>query len=316
MKAMRFESFGGPDVLRLDELPTPRPGPREVLVCIEAASVTPGDCKLRAGLLQKMFPVTLPCIPGRDGAGVVVAAGAEVDYAQAGDPVCFVADRTVQGSYATHIVRDAESVVPLPHTLSFAQGAALMHAGTCAWIALVDTARLRSGQKLLVHGGAGAIGAMAVQLGKHLGAYVATTCSARNAAYARSLGAHEVIDYDSQDFRATPMRYDVVLDLVGGEVHARSYKVLAKDGALVWLIAQPIVDRSAEFGVRTLQAHIIDDPQANLAVTRLAAEGALKPQVSRVMPLTQAAEAHRMLEARRNSRGRIVLQTALKNPPL
>jgi 2-desacetyl-2-hydroxyethyl bacteriochlorophyllide A dehydrogenase len=316
MKAMRFERFGGPEVLRLDELPTPRPGPGEVLLSIEAASVTPGDCKLRAGWLQKMFPVALPCIPGRDGAGVVVAAGDEVDYARPGDPVCFVADRTVQGSYATHIVRDAESVVPLPQNLSFVEGAALMHAGTCAWIALVDTAELRNGQKLLVHGGAGAIGGMAVQLGKHLGAYVATTCSARNAAYARSLGADEVIDYDARDFSATPMRYDVVLDLVGGEVHARSYKVLAKDGALVWLIAQPIVDRSAEFGVRTLQAHIIDDPQANLAVTRLAAQGALKPQVSRVMPLAQAAQAHRMLEARRNSRGRIVLQTALNNPPL
>ena len=309
MKAIRFDRFGGPEVLRLDELATPAPGPRQVLIGVEAASVTPGDWKLRSGFLQKMFPVSLPCIPGRDGAGRVVAAGAEVDYAKAGDAVCFVADRTVQGSYATHIVRDEENVVALPESLSFAQGAALMHAGTCAWIALVDTAKLRRGQRLLVHAGAGAIGGMAVQLGKHLGAQVAATCSSRNAAYAKSLGADLVIAYDREDFAQRCEGCDVVLDLVGGEVHERSYRVLAKGGALVWLIARPFVDRSAEFGVRTLQAHIVDDPRANAAVVRLAGEGALKPQVSRVMPLAEAAQAHRLLEANRNSRGRIVLET-------
>jgi NADPH:quinone reductase-like Zn-dependent oxidoreductase len=183
-----------------------------------------------------------------------------------------------------------------------------MHAGTCAWIALVDTAELRRGQKLLVHAGAGAIGGMAVQLGKHLGAYVATTCSSRNSAYATTLGADLVIEYDREDFAQKCADYDVVLDLVGGEVHERSYRVLSNGGTLVWLIARPFRDLSAKFGVRTLQAHIIDAPEVNSAVVRLAGEGALKPQISRVMPLAEAAEAHRLLEANRNSRGRIVLE--------
>ncbi len=306
---MRFSSFGPPAVLKLEEVSTPAPGPAQVLVAIEAASVTPGDTKLRAGLLQEIFPVALPCIPGRDGAGRIAAAGPGVDYASIGEPVCFVADRTVQGSYATHIVRDAHSVVRLPAALSFAEGAALMHAGTCAWIALVDTAGLQRRQKLLVHGGSGAIGGMAVQIARHLGARVAATCSARNADHVGSLGADEVIAYDRENFWDGRRDFDVVLDLVGGETHERSYPLLRKGGTLVWLIAEPFTDRSAQFGVRTVQALIMDTPRVNAAVVELAGSGAIKALVTRVMPLAQAAEAHRMVESGRASRGRIVLDT-------
>ncbi|MSQ70156.1 MAG: NADP-dependent oxidoreductase [Betaproteobacteria bacterium] len=308
MKAIRFASFGGPEVLRLEEVAAPAPpGPHEVLIAIEAACVTPGDWKLRAGQLQTMFPVSLPCIPGRDGAGRITAIGKAVDYAQPGDAVCFVAERTVQGSYAESIVRDAASIVALPPRLSFAEGAALMHAGTCAWIALVDTAHIARGQKILIHAGAGAIGGMAIQIAKHIGAYVATICSARNAPYARGLGADLVIEYDREDFAEKLLGYDVVLDLVGGEAHEQSYRVLNKGGVMVWLIARPIVDRSAEYGVRTLQAHIQDDPRALAGVIDLARRGVLKPQVSRIMPLSAAADAQRRVQAGDNSRGRIVL---------
>jgi NADPH:quinone reductase-like Zn-dependent oxidoreductase len=309
MNCMRFSRFGPPEVLKLHEVPTPLPGPDEIVVAIEAASVTPGDAKLRAGLLQEFFPVSLPCIPGRDGAGRVAALGSAVDYARRGEPVCFVAERTVQGSYATHIVRDARSVVALPDRLSFAEGAALMHAGTCAWIALVENAGLERGQKLLVHGGSGAIGGMAVQLAKHLGARVSATCSARNTDYVRSLGADEVIAHDREAFWERRGGFDIVLDLVGGETHERSYPLLRKGGTLVWLIAQPFEDRSAEFAVRTLQARIVGNPRANAAVVALAGKGAIKAQVSRCMPLREAAEAHRMVESGRASRGRIVLDT-------
>jgi len=308
VKAIQFSRFGPPAVLKLEEVPTPVPGTGEVLVAIEAASVTPGDAKLRAGLLQSIFPVSLPCMPGRDGAGRIAAAGREVDYARVGDAVCFVAERTVQGSYATHIVRDAHSIVPLPAKLSFAEGAALMHAGTCAWIALVDTARLQPGQRLLVHGGSGAIGGMAVQIARHLGAHVAATCSARNADHVRSLGADEVIPYDRENFWEGRRDFDVVLDLVGGETHERSYPLLRKGGTLVWLIAKPFTDRSAQFGVRTVQAHIVDSPRVNAAVVELAGSGAIKALVSRVMPLAQAAQAHHLVESGQASRGRIVLE--------
>jgi len=307
MKAIRFARFGGPDVLTLDEIAATLPGSREVVIDIEAASVTPGDWKLREGHLQQIFPVRLPCIPGRDGAGSVAAVGDQVDYARVGDAVCFTAERTVQGSYAEQIVRDAAGVVPLPPGLSFAEGAALMHAGTCAWIALVRFAGLQPGQKILIHAAAGAIGGMAVQLAKHLGAAVAATCSARNSEYVRGLGADLVLEYDREDFARGLRDCDVVLDLVGGDVHRRSYPVLKEGGSLVWLIAQPVEDCSARYGVRFVQAHIHDDPQALAAVIDLARRSVLKPQVSRLMPLAEAAQAHRLVQGNANSRGRVIL---------
>jgi 2-desacetyl-2-hydroxyethyl bacteriochlorophyllide A dehydrogenase len=307
VKAIRFAQFGSPEVLKLEEAPTPVPGPREVLVAVQAASVTPGDTKLRAGQLQKLFPVSFPCIPGRDGAGRIVALGVQADYAKVGDAVCFVADRTRQGSYATHIARDAESVVPLPPGVAFAEGAALMHAATCAWIALVDTAGLQAGQRVLVLGGSGAIGGMAVQIACHLGARVVATCAARNIEYVRALGAEEAFAYDQGAMPSANQAFDLVLDLVGGDAHERSYPLLRKGGKLVWLIAKPFTDRSAQYGVQTLQARIVDSPRVNAIVVGLAAKAAIKPQVSRVMPLSEAAQAHRMVEAGRASRGRIVL---------
>jgi NADPH:quinone reductase-like Zn-dependent oxidoreductase len=290
------------------ERPLPVPGPGEVLIEIAAASVTPGDSKLRAGLLQTIFPVSLPCIPGRDGAGRVVALGAGVDYVTVGDRVCFVAERTVQGSYATHIVRDADSMVGMPDKLSFREGAALMHAATCAWMALAETGKAQAGQRLLVHGGSGAIGGMAIQLGRHLGAWVAATCHSRNRDYVLGLGAHEAFAYDRDEGWDRLSEIDLVLDLVGGSLHERSYPVLRPGGILVWLIASPFRDLSKQYGVRTVQARIVDKPEVNAAVMALAGQGALRAQVSLVLPLAQAAEAHRLIEAGQNSRGRIILE--------
>lgn len=307
MKAMQFAEFGGPEVLRLEEIPSPRPGPHEVLIDIEAASVTPGDWKLRAGHLRHFFTVALPCVPGRDGAGIVAAVGDQVDYARVGEAVCFVADRTKQGSYADRIVRDAGSIVPLPPNLSFSEGAALTHAGTFAWTALTRFARLKPGERVLVHAGAGAIGGVAVQLARHFGAEVFATCSGRNVDYVRELGAGVVIPYDRDDFTTRVRGCDVVLDLVGGEVHRRSYEILKPGGRLVWLQAAPIEDLSVKFGVQTIAAGYHDDTDSLASVMDLAASGVLKPQVSRVMPLDQAAEAHRLMEDSRNSRGRMVL---------
>ncbi len=306
MKAIRFSRYGGPDVLELVELPDPQPGPDEVLIDIEAATAIPGDWKLRAGLLQAHFKVTLPKIPGRDGAGTVRKVGANVRYARPGDAVCFATQHIENGSYAECVVRNAGSIVPMPPGLSFAEGTALLHSGICAWIGLNEAVQLARGQRLLVIGAAGAIGVMAVQLGKHMGATVAGICSARNRDFVRDLGADEVYAYDRDE--PLPARsFDVVFDLVGGEAHDRAYPAMKPGGALVWLIALPFRDRSAEFGVRAAQARIHDEPHALRAVVELARQGAWRPLVSRVLPLALAGEAHRALEAGENSRGRIVL---------
>lgn len=308
MKAIRFDRFGGPEELRLVTMADPVPGTGEVLIEVHAASVIPGDWKLRKGLLKHLFPVTPPKVPGRDGAGIIVATGPGVGGFAAGDRVSFTCEHVDQGSYAQLCVRPAASVVPLPDTLSFVDGAAVMHAGCCAYMAVVQTAGVGRGCKVLVHAAAGSIGGMAVQLCKYLGATVTGTCSARNTGHVRELGADRAIAYDKEDFAALVRDQDVVIDLVGGDTHARSYAVLRPGGMIAWLIAEPFADRSAETGMEVRQVVVHDTPEVMRAVVDLAGAGHLRPLVSDVLRLDQAAEAHRRMEAGSVSRGRLILE--------
>ena len=307
MKAICYERFGGPEVMRLAEMSEPEFGVDDVLIDVVAASVTPGDHMLRDGHLQDLFPITFPKIPGRDGAGRIRAVGENVGEFSSGDRVCFVASRTEQGSNAERIARPADDVVRMPDGLEFTDAAALMHPGACAWIALVETADIRPGMHVLIHGGSGAIGGMAVQIASHLGARVSATCRAANSDYVLGLGADAVIAYDQTDFVEVVSSVDVVLDLVGGEIHERSCRALKPGGVLVFLIAEPFEDRSDEYDIELRQAVIAADKSVLEKVVALAAEGTIRPQVSRVMRLSDAADAHRLIESGQNSRGRIVL---------
>ena len=307
MKAITYNRFGGPEVLRLAEMPEPVPGAEDVLIDVMAAGVIPGDTKLRAGHLQHLFPVTFPKIPGRDGAGIVAHAGDRVAEFAPGDRVCFVTQHVEQGSNAERIVRPAAEVVAMPDGLDFIAAAALMHAGICAWISLVETAGLQAAARVLIQGGAGAIGGMAVQIAHHLGAHVTATCRAANTDYVLGLGADAAIAYDRPDPAHGSEAMDIVLDLVGGEVHDRSCRALRPGGILVYLLAEPFDDRSAAHGVELRQAIIHDDKAVLERVVELAADGAIEPRVSRVMGLREAAEAHRLIEQGGNTRGRVVL---------
>ena len=307
MKAIQYSRYGGPDVLEFTDLPAPVPAPDEALIAVRCASVIPGDWKVRAGHLQAMFPLDLPTIPGRDGAGIVTAKGAACDWAEIGDELCFVTEHVEPGSYAELVARPRHMTVPKPAETGFAEAAAMMHAGVCAWIGLVETAQIAGGQNVLIHAGAGAIGGMAVQIAHDAGCLVTATCSAANADYVRSLGANDVIAYDKADFADTVTGQDVVFDLVGGAVHEKSCQVLKPGGALVWLISAPFDDVSERYGVTCMQAMIHDRRETLESVAAAVRQGTLKPQVSRVLPLSDAAEAHRILERGDNSRGRIIL---------
>src|SRR5262249_28460025 len=138
MEAIRYAAYGSPAVLQLAEIAAPEPGPGEIQVALRAASVIPADWQVRAGHLQRLFPLVVPEIPGLAGAGVVSKLGAGVDYVALGAPVCVVAQHVEPGTYAQAIVRNRDSIVPLPANLNFDEGAALMHAGICAWICLVE----------------------------------------------------------------------------------------------------------------------------------------------------------------------------------
>jgi NADPH:quinone reductase-like Zn-dependent oxidoreductase len=308
MKAVRYARYGGPEVLALVDVPDPELPRDGVLIEIHAAGVAPGDCKVREGVLQHIFKVKLPKIPGRDGTGIVRAAGPDVTYARVGNRVCFVAQHVEQGGAAELIARRKGEIATLPGNLSFLEGAALCHAGMCAWLCDAEVGAVKPGMKVLIHGGGGAIGSLSVQIAKHLGAEVAATTRSGNAVYVASLGADRVIAYDREDFAARPERYDLVIDLVGGEVHRRSYPVLKKGGLLVYLIAEPIEDLSAQYGVTLKRAEIHDRIGTLEAVLALASKGVLRPQVGKVFPLADAAEAHRLVESGKHTRGRVVLR--------
>jgi len=307
MQAISFKRYGGPEVLELGEWPDPQPGPNQVLIAVQAASVGPGDCKLRAGRLYAQHPIALPKIPGRSGAGVVVACGPGVTYARPGLRVAFLARHREQGSAAQFIVRGPEQIVALPDSLDALAASAVVQPALCALIALDEVAGLEPGQSVLIHGGAGAIGGQAVLWARQRGARVVATARAAKADYVRGLGAVAVLCHDREDFAATPERFDVVLDTIGGETHARSYRVLRPGGTLVCLNALPFVDQGAQFGVRTVVAAIDETAERLRRVIALVTEGVFRAQVAAVLPLADCAEAHRRIEAGTQGCGRIVL---------
>ncbi len=306
MKAIQYSEHGAADVMHYVDLPDPVAGPGQILVKLEAASVTPFDWKLRAGYLQNHFTLPMPSVPGRDGGGQVIAAGEGVTEFKPGDRVAMMAGVFAQGGYAEMIAVDEKHAVKIPDSLSIVDAVALTNAGVSTWIS-VRTAEVKSGDKVLVHSGSGAVGGLLVQLCHHLGAYVTATCRSTNRDYVLGLGADRVIAYDEEDFSELLADQDIVFELMGGEVHDKSYKVLKKGGHMVWLVADPIRDRGAEFGVKVTRAMITDDRSVLQSIMDLAGTGMLKPQVARTMPLSEAAEAHRLMEKGAISRGRLIL---------
>jgi NADPH:quinone reductase-like Zn-dependent oxidoreductase len=306
MKALLYEAYGGPDVLRVTEVPDPSPGPGEVLIRVRAASVGPGDCKLRAGLLQAHLSISFPKIPGRYGAGEVVSLGPDVDAIRIGERVVFAAAHDEKGSCAEKIVRPRGKIAPAPVNVTCSQAVALIHEGVCAVSALAS-ANVGTGIRVLVHGAAGAVGGACVQLARHLGAVVTATCRERDRDYVHALGAQFVIPFDREDFSRAVTDQDVVIDTQGGEVHERSYRVLKRGGRLVYLNAAPIEDRGAEHDVIVQNAKIEDGHVALARVCRLVETGILKPRVAMTLPLAEGALAQRLVENGTVKRGRMTL---------
>jgi NADPH:quinone reductase-like Zn-dependent oxidoreductase len=306
MQAVRFHEYGPASGLRLERVERPEPGEGEVLVRVRAAGVNPIDWKYRAGYLREFAPLELPHVPGIDVAGSVEAAGTNVTEFAAGDDVL----GRGSGTYAEFALAPVASLAPKPESLGFEEAATLGVGGVTAWSGLFDSAELEAGQRLLVHGGAGGVGSLAVQLGHWKGAHVIATASAANAEHVRSLGADEFIDYQATRFEDAVSDVDVVFDTVGGDVTDRSWSVLRPGGILVVIAGMPETDKAQERGGRVAAVQAPEPISRILRrLAELAEAGHLRPQVGQVFPLAEAAAAQAASETG-HGRGRVVLRVA------
>ena len=306
MQAVLMEDYGGPEVLRLGPAPEPAAGPGEIVVDIHVASVNPADWKVREGLRRNDVPVTLPHILGRDFSGTVREVGADVDDFAPGEPVFAVTERGEEGAYAEAIAIRAELVAAKPAALSHAEAAALALTGLTALVALEDEAKLAAGETVLIHGGAGGVGSFAVQYARHVGARVIVTASPGNHEHVRGLGADQMIDYTSQDFREAVSGCDVVFDTIGGEVHARSFAVLKPGGRLIHIAPGPAGFTPPRDDMTVTRPHVGRDRAHLQRILELVEQGAVRPPPLQHFPLAEAAQAHKLSQTR-HVRGKLVL---------
>lgn len=293
MRAYRIHGYGGPEVMRLDELPIPAAAAGQRLVKVAAASVNPIDWKMRRGMLASVFPLSFPRTLGRDCAG-------EAN----GTLIAGVADPRMDGTHAEYAVLPQAASAPVPAGLDAAAAASLCVAGLSAWIALAEIAKVGKGTRVLIHGGAGGVGSLAIQLARELGATILATSTQE--AYCRQLGAERVIDYRTENF-ADAGPFDVVLDTLGGEAHGRSLEALAPGGMLVALSAAPIAQHRPRTDVRVERPQIQATRERLARIFDWAASGGLRPQVTQRFPLERAHDAYAALESG-HARGKIVLE--------
>lgn len=306
MKAVRIHAFGGPEVLRIDDIEVPQPQDDELLIRVHAASVNPVDYKIRSGGYPPVKEGQLPKILGRDVAGVVERCGRAVTDWKEGDAVFAMLDGGA-GGYAEYVCVKSELCAPKPAHLDFVEAAAVPLAAITAWQGEFDHGHLQAGQRGLIHGGAGGVGHFAIQFAKARGAHVSTTVAREDFDFARSQGADETIDYQSDRFEQRLEDIDLVFDLVGGETQERSWEVLKDGGALISTLAKPSQEKAREHHAHAENYMARPNADELAEIGRLIDEGRVHPHIHAVYPLEQVAEAQRALE-RGHVRGKIVLK--------
>lgn len=312
MRAVRVHEWGGPDRLRYEEgVPIPAPGPGDVLIRVRAAGVNPVDWKAREGRVEGLWPHTLPLVLGWDASGTVEAVGEGVTAFAPGDEVFAHIDVARDGSYAEYTVCGQEGVAQKPGTLTHVEAASLPIVAETAWQSLFEIGGLSAGQTVLVHAAAGGVGSMAVQFARWKGARVIGTASARNHEFVRSLGADEVIDYTATRFEeAVPAQgVDLVLDTIGGDTQARTWRLLRPGGHLIAVASGADEEAAARHGVKGSWMLARPDGRDLSAVADLIVSGAVRTTVSEVFPLAEARRAHELLQTG-HARGKVVLEVA------
>lgn len=331
MKAFLIDRYGKKETGRIDDVPTPSLRDDDVLIRVHAASVNALDTKIRRGEFKVILPYRLPLILGNDLAGTVERVGASVRQLKPGDEVYARPDDDRIGAFAEFIAVKSTSVALKPSNLTMVEAASLPLVALTAWQALVETAQLKPGQMVFIQAGSGGVGTVAIQLAKHLGAFVATTTSTPNVAWVKDLGADVVIDYRQQDFATELQDYDVVLNSLGKEELQRSLQILKPGGHLISISGPPTPSFAAARGLawplkqvmRLLSRGIrrkaklkgvtysfvfmrADGAQLS-TITSLVESGAIAPVIDRVFPFQDAQGALAHVESGR-AKGKVVVE--------
>jgi len=316
MKAVRLSEYGGP--LVFDDVPPPTIARDEILVRIKSTAVNHLDLVEASGTARQMFPLNLPWIPGHEFSGVVEQIGSDIAAWTPGDAVF---GNCGGGAYAEYLAVKPAAIARKPSNLSFEEAASVPVASQTAWQGIFTHGHLERGQTILIHGGAGAVGAYAVQLASHAGAAVIATASGDDEAYLDSIGASRVIDYREAPFeKVLREKVDVVFDLVGGDTQKRSFLVLKEDGHLV-AATQPVSEEeTARYRVSGAMMRLAPSAEGLSRIARLLEEGTIRTDVATVYALQNAAQAWKDIAgnlshgrpgaARHRSHGKIVLRVA------
>lgn len=331
MQAFIIDRYGKKEAGRIGDMPEPELRDDDVLVQIHAASVNVLDLKIKSGAFKLILPYRLPLILGNDMAGTVLRVGARVRSFKPGDAVYARPDDDRIGGFAERIAIKESSLAPKPRNLSMADAASLPLVALTAWQALVETAQLKKGQRVFIQAGSGGVGTVAIQLAKHLGAFVATTTSTANVDWVKALGADLVIDYKQQDFSTVLRGYDVVLNSLGSDELHKSLQVLKPGGHLLSISGPPTpalaaarglawplrqVLRLLSFGIRhkaskNAGAYTFVFMRADGAqlreITSLVESGAIRPVVDKVFPFQDTAKALAYVDSGR-AKGKVVVQ--------
>ena len=309
MKAIVIHEYGGPEVLKYEDVPRPEPKDDQILVRVIASGVNPVDEAGRSEKSAKFFGITLPFIPGYDIAGIVEKTGRKITKFKTGDSVYAYLSLTDGGGYAEYAVATEVEAAPKPKSISFVEAAGVPVVALTAWQALIDTAKLSAGQTVLIHGGSGGVGTFAIQIAKARGAKVIATASTANQDLLKQLGADVAIHYTKAKFEDVAKNVDVLLDSVGKDTLARSYGVVKKGGIVMSLVARPDPVELQKHGIRGASISVHPDTADLTEIAQLVDAGKIKPVVTEVLPLSDAVKAQQQA-ATHHTRGKVVLRIA------
>lgn len=306
MRAAYLTKIAGPEALEVGDIPAPQAGPGEIVVRVHATGVTPTEFSWQPTFHDRDGrPRPFPAVPSHEFSGTVHSVGKGVTNLGPGDPVYGMNDWYVNGALAQYCLTKPEWVTRKPDGLADEIMAVTPISALTAWQGLIERCGLTPGQRVLIHGGAGAVGGFAVQLARWHGAHVIATASGKNAAYVTSLGANVVIDYQKQRFEDIADRVDVLFDTAGGETLDRSWKILKPEGRAATIVAPPVNQIDPRAGTAFF---IVEPKRGQLAeIARLISEGKLKPAVEGVFDLSQAREAY-ALAAGKGKQGKVAVR--------